>query len=513
MTTPGSGPRAAGAVALLAAAALSAARLGAAVTGLPEDHRTLTRSTSYASMEELLRSVDGKGPITVSVEATTAQGRKVFVVHAASSASPPFRILLYAQQHGDEVSGKDALLFLLRGIARDPSRLPEGVDLWVLPMVNPDGAEAGTRKNAAGADLNRDHATLFQPETAALHRVARRVRPHLAVDAHEFGRDPEEWTRKGWEKWPDVTMDGLNNPHFDQERIAAARRWVEEAGAAVERAGHRFLRYWVGGAPPDDEQRHSAPDPDGGLNGIGAYGGLSFIVEAAVRHHAAAPQADLGKRVDAYLVLFRRLLEGGGRRAEDLAVVERARKLPLPAFLPSDALWVNPGGTVTRFPAVEVATGRVVRVPTANLMTQIAVKRSVATPLGYAVDPAAAPELAGLLERHGLPFEEVAAPRAVTAETCTLLRVEEEFDDVYSRYGGRTIVKRGEARAMELPAGSLWVPLEGEGALRAAILLEPTAMYGLWQYPRLKALVRSDGTIPVRRVVAVPAVPAPGASR
>jgi len=54
---------------------------------------------------------------------------------------------------------------------------------------------------------------------------------------------------------------------------------------------------------------------------------------------------------------------------------------------------------------------------------------------------------------------------------------------------------------VELPAGSLWVPLEGENALRAAILLEPTAMYGLWQYPRLKALVAWDGTIPVLRVV------------
>ncbi len=123
-------------------------------------------------------------------------------------------------------------------------------------------------------------------------------------------------------------MDGLNNPHFDAERIAAARRWVDEAAGAEEKAGHRFLRYWVGGAPPDDEQRHSAPDTDGGLNGIGAYGGLSFIIEAAVRHHAKDPSADLGKRVDAYLVLFRRFVEGAGHRAGDLAVVERARKLP-----------------------------------------------------------------------------------------------------------------------------------------------------------------------------------------
>ena len=488
----------------LSGAGRSPAGPGLASGALPEDHRALTKSASYGEMEAFLKTIDGKGPIVVSVEGKTAQGRSLFLVNARGSAAPTFRILFYAQQHGDEVSGKDALLYLLRDLARDPMLLPPEVDLWVVPMVNPDGAEAGTRRNSAGADLNRDHVTLFHPETEALHRVARRVRPHLAVDAHEFGRDQEDWTKKGWEKWPDITMDGLNNPHFDRERVAAAKRWVDASAAPLEKAGHRFLRYWVGGAPPDEEQRHSAPDTDGGLNGVGAYGGLSFIIEAAVRHEAPNPQADLGKRVDAYLVLFRRFLEGGGRRDEDRVVVEKSWTRPLPAFLPSDALWVNPEGTVTEFPVAELATGKALRVPTANVMTDVAVKRSAPTPLGYAVEPAAAAEIGALLKRHGLAFETLAAPRTVTAETCTLLRVEEEFDDLYGRYGGRTIVRRGAAKTFDLTAGSLWVPLEGPDALRAAILLEPTAMYGLWQYPRLKALVAWDGTIPVRRVVKDP---------
>jgi len=129
------------------------------------------------------------------------------------------------------------------------------------------------------------------------------------------------------------------------------------------------------------------------------------------------------------------------------------------------------------------------------------VKRSVPTPLGYAVEPRAAQEFAALLARHAIPFETVAAPRSVTAESCTLLRVEEEFDEVYSRYEGRQIVTRGPAGAWELPAGGLWVPLSGEAALRASLLLEPTAMYGLYQYPRYRALVSSGGIVPVVRVV------------
>jgi hypothetical protein len=467
---------------------------------MPADHRALTATIRYAAMEELLRSIDGKGGVTVSVEGRTVQGRSVYLVHATRGGSPPFRILLYAQQHGDEVSGKDALLYLLREISGKPELLPPDVDLWVMPMVNPDGGELDRRRNGAGVDLNRDHIELSQPETQALHRVARRVRPHLAVDCHEFTRDSEERRSRGFVAWPDITMDGVNNPLFDSEVIAAAQRWVDEAAAVESAAGHPFLRYSVGGLPPDDEQRHSAPDIDGGLNAIGMYGGLSFIIEAAVRREPGAP-VDLGNRVDAYLVLFRRFIAGGGHRAEDLVAVETARKQPLPPFVPTNYLWVNPGMTITRFPVRDIATGKTIEIPTANMMTTMAVKRSVPTPLGYAVLPAAAQPFKALLERHGIPFEELRSARTVTAEACTLVRVEEEFDELYSRYEGRQIVTRGAPEKRELPAGTLWVPLEGEAAIRAALVLEPAAIYGLYQYPAFRAAVGKDGAIPVLRVV------------
>ena len=488
--------------ALLAAVAVVAGPALAADWSLPEDHRTLTGTTSFTEMESFLKSVDGTGGVTVSVEGTSAGGRPLYLVHLGGGRERPWRILLYAQQHGDEVAGKDALLYLVRDIARDPKLLPPDVDLWVVPMVNPDGAEADTRENSAGVDLNRDHISLEQPETQALHRLARRLRPAVAVDCHEFGRDSESWLERGWLKWPDITMDSLNNPLFDRTVREAALRFLGTAADAEARAGHPFLRYWVGGVPPDEEQRHSAPDIDGGLNGLGMYGGLSFIIEAAARHaEDGTRDQDLGNRVDAYLVLFRAILRGDGRRAEDLTAIEAARRRPLPAFLPTNYLWVNPDAAVTEFPVVEIATGRELRVPTANLMTAMAVKRTVPTPRGYAVAAPAAAQLRLLLERHGIPFEELAATRSVEAETCTLLRVEQEFDEVYSRYEGRQIVTRGAPAAVELPAGSLWVPLEGEAAVRAALVLEPASLYGLYQYPSYRALVGGDGTLPVRRVV------------
>jgi hypothetical protein len=467
----------------------------------PEDHRTLAKTISLAEMEAFLKGVDGKSPISVSVEGTSAGGRPLYLVHATRSVTATWRIFFYAQQHGDEVSGKDALLYLVRDIAREPDLLPRDVDLWIMPMVNPDGAEADKRRNSAGTDLNRDHIVLEQPETQALHRVARRLRPQIAVDCHEFTRDSEERRNRGWIAWPDITMDGLNNPLFDPAVVAAALRWVQESAAPEAQAGHAFLRYSVGGLPPDEEQRHSAPDIDGGLNALGMYGGLSFIIEAGIKRSDKDPSADLGNRVDAYLVLFRRFIEGDGHRAEDLAAIERARHSPLPAFIPTNYLWVNLGARVTEFPVIEAATGRTLRIPTANMMTDMAIKMSVPTPLGYAVEPAVAQEFRTLLERHGIPYEELTAPRTVKAEACTLLRVEDQFDDVYSRYEGRQIVTRGQPAEHELKPGALWIPLDGEAIVRATLVLEPAEMYGVWQYPRYKALVGPEGLLPVLRVV------------
>jgi hypothetical protein len=52
-----------------------------------------------------------------------------------------------------------------------------------------------------------------------------------------------------------------------------------------------------------------------------------------------------------------------------------------------------------------------------------------------------------------------------------------------------------------LPTGSLWVPLADESAVRAALVLEPAAMYGVFQYPRFRALTKPGSPLPVVRVV------------
>jgi len=477
----------------------------------PPGHHAITKPLSHAELGEVLQAAGAaRDFITVSEAGRSVEGRPLWLVKLdRSGGRAPWRLFFYGQQHGNEVAGKEALAAMVRDIAARPELLPKDVALWLLPQVNPDGAEADKRRNANDADLNRDHIALFQPETLALYRVVREVMPHLAVDVHEFTRDSKDWTERGFLEWPLVMMDTANAPLFDAAVTRAGVRWVESARAPMAAAGYNYTRYMVGGIAPDEEQRYSAFEPDDGRNGVGAYGGLSFIIEAGIQRSAENPHADLGERVDSVLALLWRFIRDDSMRAADIRAVAAARSAPLPPFIATNVFWANLGGKTLGVKAIDKATGRTVDIPTANFMTDAVVKRSVAMPRAYVVDRAAAAEFAALLDRHALKYETLAGPRSLAAERCVLVRVEDDFDELYQRYEGRQIVTLDPVAAHEFVAGSLLVRLDGLDGRRAAGLLEPTMLFGLFQYAPFRALVATDGTVPVWRMTADPG-PAPG---
>ena len=184
-----------------------------AVPGASRPCTDLPCPADLAAVELLLTTADQREWITVTEEGRSAGDRPLYAVHLDRGGDgEKWRVLLVGQQHGDEHAGKDALLHLIARVARDLHALPEYLDLWVVPMANPDGAEADRRRNDADADLNRDHLLLAQPETRMLHALARRIRPHVVVDCHEFDRSSDAYRKLGWDEWPLIMMDTANHP-------------------------------------------------------------------------------------------------------------------------------------------------------------------------------------------------------------------------------------------------------------------------------------------------------------
>jgi protein MpaA len=121
----------------------------------------------------------------------SVEGRQITAVEVGDPAGT--RILVVGCVHGDEPAGI--------AVARRLSRLdPAGIDLWIVPSLNPDGRAAGTRGNAHGVDLNRNFPyrwrrvggvyfsgprPLSEPEARIAYRLILRLRPTVSVWFHQ----------------------------------------------------------------------------------------------------------------------------------------------------------------------------------------------------------------------------------------------------------------------------------------------------------------------------------------
>jgi murein peptide amidase A len=120
------------------------------------------------------------------------RGQPIYAYESGSPAGE--KILVVGCIHGNETAG----IAIARQL--ETMRPPPGVDLWIVPSLNPDGAAAGTRQNAHGVDLNRNfpwrwrdlegvfesgpHA-LSEPESRAAYRLILRLRPSLSIWFHQ----------------------------------------------------------------------------------------------------------------------------------------------------------------------------------------------------------------------------------------------------------------------------------------------------------------------------------------
>ncbi len=154
----------------------------------------------------------------------SVQGKPIVAIRNGHPISR-LKVLVVGAIHGDETAGMRIARRLANAVVSPPppelhqiSGLParkfdavrgDGVELVVVPTINPDGVAAGARGNARGVDLNRNFPfgwrplsgdeysgprPLSEPESRAVHRLVLRLRPDLTIWFHQpFGLvDPPE---------------------------------------------------------------------------------------------------------------------------------------------------------------------------------------------------------------------------------------------------------------------------------------------------------------------------------
>jgi murein peptide amidase A len=184
MTTPPRLAAAAGALLLAGALAAALSVTPATATG---SSAGLPMSAAHAAAAAR-PAVIGKRIIGKSVN-----GHPIRAWHLGEPTAPRTAILL-GRHHGNEPAG-DVILKALRD-----GPPVHGVNLWVVPRLNPDGALRDTRQNARGVDLNRNFPFRWkpmsgyyysgprpasEPETRAAMRFMNRIDPDYVVTMHQ----------------------------------------------------------------------------------------------------------------------------------------------------------------------------------------------------------------------------------------------------------------------------------------------------------------------------------------
>ncbi len=117
---------------------------------------------------------------------------------------PP--LLFVGNHHGNEVHSVEATLFQINwlidqyGIDPEVTNWVNSMEIWYVPMTNPDGREALVRTNSNWVDLNRNYSVGFtpgnghgpaafsEPETRAIRDLAAKYPPIMSISYHTSGQ-------------------------------------------------------------------------------------------------------------------------------------------------------------------------------------------------------------------------------------------------------------------------------------------------------------------------------------
>lgn len=153
----------------------------------------LPRERYYSHAEYLacLKKFEGEPLFDITVAGYSVEGREIKLIKTGRGRQ---RVFMWAQMHGDEPTANSSLLDLLnflqnpREFKNLRDTILDGITLWIMPLVNPDGAERFTRENAKKIDLNRDALALSSPESRLLMGTFKKIKPHFAFNLHDQGR-------------------------------------------------------------------------------------------------------------------------------------------------------------------------------------------------------------------------------------------------------------------------------------------------------------------------------------
>ena len=153
-----------------------------------QESAILTRRFRQSDLEPLLLSWREHPGFSVKKVGQSVEGRAIYDVSFGTGKT---QVLLWSQMHGNESTATMAGLDLFNFMAEDDSlndlrqTILDNLTVHFVPMLNPDGAETFTRRNAFDIDLNRDALRLQSPESRLLKHLRDSLEADFGFNLHD----------------------------------------------------------------------------------------------------------------------------------------------------------------------------------------------------------------------------------------------------------------------------------------------------------------------------------------
>ncbi|MDF0717182.1 M14 family zinc carboxypeptidase [Muricauda sp. 334s03] len=145
------------------------------------------RRIKHADIQPLIEKFKANPKFEVQKVGESIQGRDLHLISIGSGDS---NIFLWSQMHGNEPTATQAIFDILNFLdapefKEEKEAILSKLKLHFLPMLNPDGAEVFTRRNALGVDINRDALRLQSPESQTLKRLRDSLDADFGFNLHD----------------------------------------------------------------------------------------------------------------------------------------------------------------------------------------------------------------------------------------------------------------------------------------------------------------------------------------
>jgi hypothetical protein len=469
----------------------------------PSVKNSFSSVTSYEELSDYVQQLDRQsGLLNVEVCGQSGQVRNIYEMKFSASefGSDPgkIRVLIFAQQHGNEQSGKEGALLLARELLKEENRyLFDKIDLALIPQVNPDGSEVNERFNASGVDLNRNHLILTEQETQAIHRIFDQYLFEVTVDVHEYSPYSEEWKRYGYRKNSDVTLGTTTNPNISQKiRRLSGEEFLPFIFKYLNDQGFSSFEYCPGGPPEINYIRHSTFDINDGRQSLGIQNTFSFIQEGMngtdsyvenLEHRAEGQLAGMRGMLEYVYLNAEKIKKLVAKEREKLASGNSGRTISIQSEHTSNGQKLN-------LPLFSYYTGADTVVTVSDYRPVVRSTFNVNIPVGYLIPK----DLAAWADSHSFVQSVFPGTEDLFIEQYYINGIDSiDFEGDMTVYPSVTVKEpNGEINFEDY----IYLPTSQLKGSMIILALEPKSVLGLVTYKNYAHLLKENEVFPVLRV-------------